>query len=207
MTRRDRLLLWSITLAAALLCFASRLVPRVVRWDEAGHLLAASNLVSGRGYSELAGSLDVHLPPFLPIVSAGLLELGPAPAWATATVHIITGALLCIPIFLLGRALYGHRVGFIAAALVAVYPNLSAWPCLWSTMTESPFLLFVFSGVWAVYRAMFGPHSNRRTLWCAATGAWFGLAHSIPPGRRSCGLQGVALSVCVGAPHARSVRD
>ena len=150
----DRLVLAAVTAVAGLLRLAYGLFPRVVRWDEAGHLLVASNLVAGRGYSELAGTLDAHLPPFLPVVSASLLKLGLSPEWATATVHIVTGALLCIPIFLLGRAIYGRRAGFLAAVLVAVYPALAAWPYLWSTMTESPFLLFVFSGVWAVYRSL-----------------------------------------------------
>ncbi|MCX6031078.1 MAG: glycosyltransferase family 39 protein [Chloroflexi bacterium] len=144
----------AIVLIAALVRLAYALMPRVVRWDEAGHLLVASNLVAGRGYSELAGSLDVHLPPFLPLASAALLELGLSPAWATATIHIVTGALLCLPIYALGRAIYGRRVGFIAAILVAVYPALAAWPFVWSTMTESPFLLFVFSGVWAAGKAL-----------------------------------------------------
>jgi 4-amino-4-deoxy-L-arabinose transferase-like glycosyltransferase len=181
MTRRDRLILWMIVAAGALLRLAYGLMPRVVRWDEAGHLLVASNLVAGRGYSELAGTLDVHLPPFLPLVSAALLKLGLAPDWATATIHIITGALLCIPIYLLGQALYGRRVGFIAAALVAVYPALAAWPYVWSTMTESPFLLFVFSGVWGVYRAVYGEEGRHRTLWYAAVGALFGLAYLVRP--------------------------
>jgi hypothetical protein len=181
MTRKERVALWVIVAAGALLRLAYGLVPRVVRWDEAGHLLVASNLAAGRGYSELAGALDVHLPPFLPVTSAGLLKLGLEPAWATATIHIITGALLCIPIFLLGRALYDSRTGFIAAALVAVYPGLAAWPYLWSTMTESPFLLFVFSGVWAIYRSLHAPEGSRRTLWYAAVGALFGLAYLVRP--------------------------
>jgi 4-amino-4-deoxy-L-arabinose transferase-like glycosyltransferase len=177
-------LLGAIVAAAALLRLAYGLFPRVARWDEAGHLLVASNLVAGRGYSELAGTLDAHLPPFLPLASAALLKLGLSPVWATATVHIVTGALLCIPVFLLGRAIYGRRAGFFAALLVAVYPALAAWPYLWSTMTESPFLLFIFSGLWSVYRALHpeSPLAARRlTLWHAAVGFWFGLAFLVRP--------------------------
>jgi 4-amino-4-deoxy-L-arabinose transferase-like glycosyltransferase len=184
LTRGDRLLLSAIVGAAVLLRIAYGLFPRVVRWDEAGHLLVASNLVAGRGYSELAGSFDAHLPPFLPIASAALLRLGLSPEWATATVHIVTGALLCIPIFLLGRAIYGRRAGFLAALLVAVYPALAAWPYLWSTMTESPFLLFVFCGLWAVYRCLHTEpplESRHVTLWHAAVGFWFGLAYLVRP--------------------------
>jgi 4-amino-4-deoxy-L-arabinose transferase-like glycosyltransferase len=180
----DRLLVAAIVGFAALLRFAYGLFPRVVRWDEAGHLLVAANLAAGRGYSELAGTFDAHLPPFLPLASAALLKLGISPEWATATAHIVTGALLCIPVFLLGRAIYGRRAGFFAALLVAVYPALAAWPYLWSTMTESPFLLFVFSGLWAVYRALHSepPHqTGRLTLWYAAVGFWFGLAYLVRP--------------------------
>jgi 4-amino-4-deoxy-L-arabinose transferase-like glycosyltransferase len=182
--RGDRLLLAALVVAAGLLRFAYALFPRVVRWDEAGHLLVASNLVAGRGYSELAGALDAHLPPFLPLASASLLKLGLAPEWATAITHIVTGALLCVPVFLLGRAIYGRRVGLFAALLVAVYPALAAWPYLWSTMTESPFLLFVFAGLWAVYRSLhpqLAEERQRLTLWHAAVGLWFGLAYLVRP--------------------------
>jgi len=174
---QDRITLWVIVLVAALVRLAYAMLPRVVRWDEAGHLLVARSLAAGQGYSELAGTLDVHLPPVLPFLSAGLLKLGLAPAWATATIHIVTGALLCLPVYALGRAIYGRRAGFIAAALAAVYPALAAWPFLWSTMTESPFLLCTFSGIWAVRQAL---HSGR-TGWYAATGACFGLAYLTRP--------------------------
>lgn len=186
---RERLILTGVLVSAGLIRLVYALLPRVVRWDEAGHLLVASNLVAGRGYSELAGTLDVHLPPVLPLASAALLKLGLAPAWATATIHILTGSLLCLPIYALGRAMYGRRAGLIAVALVAVYPALAAWPFLWSTMTESPFLLFVFSGVWAVFRALgmdssheaSGAGSSWAWAWYPATGCFFGLAYLTRP--------------------------
>ncbi len=174
---RDRYALWGIVLGAALVRLAYAMMPRVVRWDEAGHLLVARNLITGHGYSELAGTLDVHLPPLLPLLSAGLLQLGFGPEWATATIHIVTGALLCLPIYGLGRAMYGRRVGFIAAILVAVYPALAAWPFLWGTMTESPFLLCTFSGIWAIWQAL---HTGR-PAWYAAVGLGFGLSYLTRP--------------------------
>lgn len=184
---RERLILTGILVSAGLIRLVYALFPRVVRWDEAGHLLVASNLAAGRGYSELAGTLDVHLPPVLPLTSAALLKLGLTPAWATAIIHILTGSLLCLPIYALGRAIYGRRVGLIAAALVAVYPALTAWPFLWSTMTESPFLLFVFSGVWAIFRALRmdfareSPGSGSSFAWYPAVGIFFGLAYLTRP--------------------------
>ena len=173
----DRLALWGITFAAALLRMVYAMTPRVVRWDEVGHLLVARNLAAGHGYSLLAGTSDVHLPPVLPFISAALLRLGISPPWATATIHIVTGALLCLPIYALGRAIYGRRTGLIAAALVAVYPALAAWPYLWSTMTESPFLLLLFTGVWAVRQALY----TGRAGWHAAIGVCFGLAYLTRP--------------------------
>ena len=179
--------MWSITAAAALVRLAYGVLPRVVRWDEAGHLLVASNLAAGRGYSELTGTLDVHLPPVLPLASAALLKLGVAPEWATALIHIVTGALLCLPVFLLARALYGRRVAVIASLLIAAYPALAAAPYTWSTMTESPFLLFVFGGVWLVYKATLLPARIRASEpyaslpVYAALGALFGLAYLTRP--------------------------
>lgn len=176
-TQQERLVLWGIVLCAALLRLAYALTPRVVRWDEASHLLVARNLMRGLGYSETAGIPDVHLPPVVPFASAALLKLGLSPDWATATLHIITGALLCLPIYALARDIYGRRAGFIAAVLVAVYPALAAWPFLWSTMTESPFLLFTFTGVWAVRRSL----ASGRSGWYAGTGLCFALAYLTRP--------------------------
>jgi len=176
-TTKDRIVLWSMVVTAALIRLAYALIPRVVRWDEASHLLVARSLARGLGYSETFGTPDVHLPPVVPFLSAGLLKLGVTPDWTTATIHIVTGALLCLPIYSLGRAIYGRRVGFIAAGLVAVYPALAAWPFLWSTMTESPFLLFTFSGVWAIRQAL---HSGR-WRWHMLIGVFFGLAYLTRP--------------------------
>jgi 4-amino-4-deoxy-L-arabinose transferase-like glycosyltransferase len=174
---RERLTLWGIVLAAGLLRLAYAMTPRVVRWDEAGHLLVARNLISGNGYSELAGTPDVHLPPLLPLLSAGLLGLGCPPDWATAAIHILTGALLCLPVYGLAQAIYGRRAGWIAACLVAVYPALAAWPFLWGTMTESPFLLLTFGGVWAVRQGL----ERQRTGCYALAGALFGLSYLTRP--------------------------
>lgn len=177
MARRERLALGAITLLAAAVRLLYASLPRLVRWDEAGHLLIARNLVEGLGYTSRAGMVDMHLPPILPLLSAGLIELGFSPEWATSTIHIVTGALLCIPVYLLARALYGGRAGRVAALLVAVYPALAAQPFLWGTMTESPFLLCVFAGVWAVYRSLNGGEAR----WYAATGLCFGLAYLTRP--------------------------
>jgi 4-amino-4-deoxy-L-arabinose transferase-like glycosyltransferase len=174
---QDRVLLAALTVSAALVRLSYAMMPRMARWDEAGHLMVAHNLISGNGYAEMVGKPDVHLPPVLPFLSAGLLRLGLAPEWATAAVHIVMGALLCVPIYALGRAIYGRRAGFMAAALVAVYPALAAWPFVWSTMTESPFLLFVFSGVWAARKAL----TTDRARWYAAVGLAFGLAYLTRP--------------------------
>lgn len=177
MGRHERLALAVTVLMAAVLRLIYATLPRLVRWDEAGHLLIARNLVEGLGYTSRAGMTDMHLPPVLPLLSAALIKVGFTPEWATSTIHIVTGALLCIPVYLLARALYGSRAGLVAALLVAVYPALAAQPFLWGTMTESPFLLAVFAGVWAVHRSL----QSGRVMWYAAVGLCLGLAYLTRP--------------------------
>ena len=177
MGRRERLALALTVLMAAVLRLIYATLPRLVRWDEAGHLLIARNLVEGLGYTSRAGMTDMHLPPVLPLLSAALIKVGFTPEWATSTIHIVTGALLCIPVYLLARALYGSRAGLVAALLVAVYPALAAQPFLWGTMTESPFLLAVFAGVWAVHRSL----QSGKIGWYAGVGLCFGLAYLTRP--------------------------
>ena len=179
-TRQAWLTLGLILMTAFILRALFASLPRVIRWDEAAYQLIARNLLAGRGYFELLGARDLQQPPMVAYLSLFGSTLGLPIHWATSgVVHVLLGGLLVLPVYGLGRAIYGQRIGLIAGLLVAVYPALVVSPLYWSTMTEPPYLLFIMSGVYATWRASRSPSGGWG--WAAGMGLAFGLAYLTRP--------------------------
>ena len=179
-TGRLWLMLGCILMTAFLLRALFTALPRVVRWDEAAYQLIARNLLAGRGYFELLGARDLQQPPMVAYLSLLGFTLGLPIHWATSgVVHVLLGGLLVLPVYGLGHAIYGQRIGLIAGLLVAVFPALAVSPLYWSTMTEPPYLLFVMSGIYATWRA--SRSASGGWGWAAGMGLAFGLAYLTRP--------------------------
>ena len=179
-TRQAWLMLGCILMTAFLLRALFAALPRVVRWDEAAYQLIAQNLLAGRGYFELLGARDLQQPPMVAYLSLLGFTLGLPIHWATSgVVHVLLGGLLVLPVYGLGHAIYGQRIGLIAGLLVAVFPALAVSPLYWSTMTEPPYLLFVMSGIYATWRA--SRSASGGWGWAAGMGLAFGLAYLTRP--------------------------
>ena len=179
--RDDRVWLAAIVVAAVALRVAFLTLPRVVRWDEAAHQLIANSLLAGRGFSELAGARDVQQGPMVAYLSLPGVALGLPVPWATAGVaYAVLGSLLPLPVYGVGRRLYNRRVALLAALFVAFYPSLVAGPLYWGTMTEPPYLLFIFSGLYCACRLALGADScapvRRPVGWGVGLGVAIGLA-------------------------------
>ena len=163
--------------------FAS--LPRVPRWDEAAYLAIGRNLLAGNGYRELLGPLDVHQPPLVALLAALGLALHLPLAWAVAAPsHVALGSLIVLPLYALGRRLFGHQAGLLAGLLGALHPALAVNPLYWGSMTEAPFLLAVLSGLYACYRcaeALAEPRPGAAVRWGLAMGAAFGLGYLARP--------------------------
>ncbi len=176
-------LLLAILLAglAARIAFTS--LPRMARWDEAAYLTIARNLLAGRGYSELMGALDVHQPPMVSLLAAAGLTLRLPLDWAAAgPSHVLLGSLVVLPLYALGRALYGRRAGLLAALLGALYPALAVSPLYWGSMTEPPYVLAILSGLYFTYRCGQALISGARPWgWAALMGLAFGLGYLTRP--------------------------
>lgn len=187
--------------------FAS--LPRVARWDEAAYLTIAHNLLTGRGYSELMGAMDVHQPPMVSLLAAAGLALRLPLEWAAAApAHLLLGSLVVLPLYALGSALFGRRAGLMAALLAAFYPALAVHPLYWGTMTEPPYLLFILSGIYATYRCGRALASGAQPWgWAAAMGLAFGLGFLTRPEAliflaAMLGYLGL-LWLCAGPPRGR----
>ncbi len=159
----------------------------MARWDEAAYLAIARNLLAGNGYRELVGAVDLQQPPMVAILAMIGLALHLPLAWAASgPAHLLLGSLVVLPMYGLGRELYGPRVGLMAALLGAIYPALAVSPLYWSTMTEPPYVLFILAGLYATLRCAQSLGGQTATAgrplgWAALMGGAFGLGYLVRP--------------------------
>ncbi|MGC8839015.1 MAG: ArnT family glycosyltransferase, partial [Anaerolineae bacterium] len=150
--RRDRWLLWGLTAWGVVVRLGLASLPRAIRWDEPDYLWLGRSLFSGQGYT-IGPYHDLHYTPLLPVLVGPLTRLLPDLEWASAFWYVVLGAALVWPVYALGRAIFGPSVARGAAVLTACFPALAILPLYWGTMTEPPYLLLLFVGLYAAYRA------------------------------------------------------
>ncbi|NLE75171.1 MAG: hypothetical protein GX605_00270 [Chloroflexi bacterium] len=149
---------------------------RVVWGDEPFYLWLGHNVLT-TGFYSFTGYWDVHHTPLYPL-AAGLLSLLTGDLkLASDLCYVLFGTLLVLPVYGLGRELYGRAAGWAAALTVAMLPSLVVAPLLWGTMTEPIYLFCVASGMWALWAGW------RRSRWAgfALAGVCFALAYLARP--------------------------
>lgn len=178
---------------------------RVVWGDEPFYLWLGRNWITGQGYS-FTGHPDVHHVPLFPWL-AGLVFLATHnTTQASNILYTVFGSLLVLPMYAVGRQVYGRRVAVIAAALTAVFPALSASVVHWGSLTEPIYMFFVYVGLWALLMTLRPLFSRRaaglasvpaEVLWpYAVAGVAFGAAYlTRPEGFNYWALYGVGLLV------------
>jgi len=172
-------ILWGIVLVAlalrALWAYGV-LRDRVVWGDEPFYLWLGRNLVT-TGFYSFTGRWDVHHTPLYPLVSGLVYLLTRDLKAASDLCYLAFGTLLVLPVYALGRDLYGRAAGLASAVVAAVLPSLVVGPLLWGTMTEPIFLLLVAGGMWALWRGF----CRGWAAGYALAGAAFGLAYLARP--------------------------
>lgn len=178
-----RNLLWA-TLALALLAGLLRLAvmeelfPPQLLGDESYYAEVAASIGRGEGhrYPEQSGTTTrAYRPPahafLLSLVLRGVESpVAPDQLHGALLLQVAISTLLVIVTVLLGRELFDARVGLLAGAAAAVYPNFVAHAhYLWS---ESLFATLVTGALWLTVA-----NQRRRRGWMAAlAGLLFGLA-------------------------------
>ena len=114
----------------------------------------AESLAVGAGYLH-EDVPSTWMPPVYPYLLAGFFQMfGLRTAGAAQAILIfqtILSALTTIPLFLLGRDVFGLRVGLLAALLWTIYPP--AWHLAVTTIWYSTMVAFLLSwGFWALWR-------------------------------------------------------
>jgi len=119
--------------------------------------------------------LQLIFPPLFPIIIASLSFVTGTVEVAGRIANIVFGAALMFPVYLIARRLFGDRLSFGAAALVAFHPYLIQFST--TVYCEQVYLTLALTAVYAAMTAMDTPHW--RTL--IICGASYGTAYLIRP--------------------------
>lgn len=151
-------------------------VDRIVWGDEPFYLWLGRNWLTGQGYT-FTGYDDVHHTPLFPLLSGLVYLLTGNLQVSSNVVYAVCGALFTVPLYLIGYEMYGRRSGVLAAVLAGVWPAITIAVLHWGTMTEPPYLLFIYAGIYCGLRALRG-----HGAWSALlSGAFLALAYLTRP--------------------------
>jgi 4-amino-4-deoxy-L-arabinose transferase-like glycosyltransferase len=170
---KDRFVEWLVAIAAGgllirvayILVFRTEQLP-LPFYDSLIFHLGANDLAQGHGFVDAFSRAPAAAHPPLYLLWLGIVSyLSPGHA-ATPTTHMLWSSVLGVGTIvvcgLCGREIAGRRVGIIAAAFAAAYPNL--WINDGLLMSEPMAMLCVAGVLYCTYRFVHGP-SLRRAVW------------------------------------------
>lgn len=173
---KDRFITWLLAIAigglairvAYILIFRTEQLP-LPFYDSLIYHLGANDLAQGHGFVDAFSRSQTAAHPPLYLMWLGIASFVAPGHAATPTQHMLWSALLgtgtIIVCGLTGREIVSRRVGLIAAAFAALYPNL--WVNDGTLMSESMAMLCTAGVVYCAYRFI-----HRPSLWRAL---WLGL--------------------------------
>lgn len=143
--------------------------------DGANYVRAAESLLRGMGYVGIWHRPELLHPPLYSMLVAGATLVTRDSVLAARLVSLAAGTLLVVPVYLVTRRVYGHRVAFIAGSLIAFEPLLVALSV--RELSVALFLTFFMFGVYWAMRALdFKRHQDGIFV-----GAFFGFAYLTRP--------------------------
>jgi 4-amino-4-deoxy-L-arabinose transferase-like glycosyltransferase len=157
----------------------------IINGDQYSYWFFGNEIARGHGYlSYITGKPTSYYPVGYPMVLAVVYWLGlhtPLPdnqAHLTAALHVLLSTASIVLVYFIARKAFGHRVGLIAAWIVALFPSLIVGVATFSVETT-----FIFSALLSVAILMdhdwsSGPMSRKRLLWF---GVAFGCSVLIRP--------------------------
>jgi 4-amino-4-deoxy-L-arabinose transferase-like glycosyltransferase len=136
----------------------------------------AENLISGNGYQGIATpGKQLFFPPLFPYLIAAISLLTHQVELAGRLVSLTMGAMLVVPVYLIGLHLYGRAPAYVAAALIALHPYLIFYSS--TVYCEPTYLTLVLTGIYWSLRALRLRTAGSFLL----AGSFFGLAYLIRP--------------------------
>jgi 4-amino-4-deoxy-L-arabinose transferase-like glycosyltransferase len=140
--------------------------------DQYSYWYHANEIAAGRGYhSYITGEVTAYYPIGYPAILAGLFWLAhrvpfvdPDLMLVAGTFHVVVSAATVALTFVVGRRLLGVRAGLVAAALMAVFPNLIYQ--VTALQLETTFVFFTLAALAVIvdHDWSSGPPSRNRLL-------------------------------------------
>src|SRR5262245_24450780 len=112
--------------------------------DEVAYLGSGLSLVEGTGFAR-GGHPELHFPPLIPALLGGAGQVVPDPHTGAVILTWLTGAVVLVPLALLGRRLGGDRAGVAVAWVAALAPGLATTPAARGAGSESEYTLLVLA--------------------------------------------------------------
>ena len=112
----------------------------------------AENLLKGNGYVGTTEGPQLLFPPLYPILIAIFSLVTGDSEVAGRLVSLVIGTSLILPIFFISLHIYGRKVAFIAASLVAFHPLLISLSA--AVYSEPTFMTLTMAGVYWGLRAI-----------------------------------------------------
>ena len=157
--------------------WASRNTPEdwIINGDQYSYWFFGNEIARGHGYmSYITGEPTSYYPVGYPIVLAAVYWLGlhtPLPdnqAHLTMLLHVVLSTASIVLVYFIGRKAFSHRVGIIAAGIVAFYPSLIIGVATFSVETTFIFSVLLCVAILIDHDWTAGPMSRRRLLWFGA---------------------------------------
>ncbi len=117
----------------------------------------------------------VFRPPLWPAIIAAIVGLLGQHDFLPRYFLCFVGSGTCVLVYLFARDLFGWRIGLVAGAFAAIYPNLYIYDGWLYTESLYTFLLLAFC--YAVYKLQHNPNRSR-WIWC---GVLLGLIALVRP--------------------------
>src|SRR3989338_4641110 len=125
---------------------------KVIETDGPYYAELGKNLISGHGYVDIEGNLNLLLTPLYPVL-IGLLSLIIKNLELSARLISITfGVLLVIPVYLIAKKFHGKKIGYLSALFIALYPPLVYISTI--TYTDSLYLFLLFTSLYIGWLAL-----------------------------------------------------
>jgi 4-amino-4-deoxy-L-arabinose transferase-like glycosyltransferase len=183
--------------------------------DRHYYFITAQHILEGKGIMQLRSF--AYQPPLFPALEAGVFAVfGLNNTLAVEVMLALFSALQCVLLALWASSLATRRVGYIAGAWAALYPQFIRYP---QTRYSEAFYMFMLAlGIWLVVRALQNGSWRRFLLAGAVCGlgaltreasvfllpivaGWFWLGHkSLPPNLANSFLVFAAGMILVIAP-------
>ena len=144
----------------------------IINGDQYSYWFFGNEIARGHGYlSYITGKPTSYYPVGYPIVLAVVYWLGlhtPLPdnqAHLTAALHVLLSTASIVLVYFIGRKAFGHRVGLIAAWIVALFPSLIVGVATFSVETTFIFSALVCVAILVDHDWASGPMTRKRLLW------------------------------------------